>query len=70
MNGYKNGGNAKKSAPSTIMRFLPSTSESAPAGSLKMTPVIVDAATIMPISSGKAPRSAAKVGSTGLRAIW
>ena len=52
------------------MRFLPITSESAPAGSLKKTPVMVEAATMMPISSGKAPRSAAKLGSTGLRAIW
>jgi hypothetical protein len=60
----------KNSAPSTIMRFLPSTSESAPAGSLKNTPVTVEAAKMMPINSGMAPRSAAKPGSTGLRAIW
>ena len=52
------------------MRFLPSTSESAPAGSLKNTPVIVEAATMTPSNSGPAPRSAANAGSTGLRAIW
>ena len=36
--------------------------ESAPDGSLKKTPVMVDAATITPMSSGMAPRSAAKMG--------
>jgi hypothetical protein len=51
------------------MRLRPSTSESAPDGSLKKTPVMVEAATMTPMSSGKAPRSAAKIGRTGLRAI-
>jgi hypothetical protein len=45
------------------------TSEKAPAGSLITTPVMVEAATMRPISSGAAPRSWAKRGSTGLRAI-
>jgi hypothetical protein len=54
----------EKSAPSTIMRLRPSTSESAPDGSLKKTPVMVEAATMTPMSSGKAPRSAAKMGGT------
>jgi hypothetical protein len=52
------------------MRFRPSTSESAPDGSLKKMPVTVEAATMTPMNSGAAPRSAAKMGSTGLRAIW
>jgi hypothetical protein len=35
-------------------RLRPSTSESAPEGSLKNTPVMVEAATMTPMSSGKA----------------
>ena len=38
--------------------------------SLNSTPVTVEAATIIPINSGAAPRLSAKRGSTGLRAIW
>jgi hypothetical protein len=60
---------SEKKSPSTIMRLRPSTSESAPDGSLRKTPVMVEAATMTPMSSGKAPRSAANVGRTGLRAI-
>src|SRR5262249_37258015 len=52
------------------MRLRPRMSESAPEGSLKNTPVMVEAATMTPMSSGRAPRSAAKMGRTGVRAIW
>ena len=34
------------------------------------TPVTVEAATITPMNSGSAPRSAAKAGRTGLRALF
>jgi hypothetical protein len=50
------------------MHLRPSTSESAPDGSLKKMPVMVEAAAMTPMNSGEAPRL--EVGSTGLRAIW
>ncbi len=39
-----------------MVLFLPMTSESAPAGSLKKIPVTVEMPTANPIASGPAPR--------------
>ena len=53
-------------AENTIIRFLPSLSESSPAGILAMMPVNADTPAIMPTPVGVAPRCAANKGSTGL----
>src|SRR5512139_3602705 len=59
---------AKTTSPMSMVRFLPITSERAPAGSLKKIPVTVDTPTAKPMASGPAPRYRAKRGSTGLLA--
>jgi hypothetical protein len=45
------------------------TSDNAPAGNFRATPVSVDAATINPTAAGEAPSSRAKSGKTGDRHI-
>ena len=66
---YVSGIEAKTREPASSRRRRPKRSDNAPAGSLRNTPVIVDAAMTKPTSAGPAPSSCAKRGSRGTRQI-